>query len=431
MDRRVLEERRRRKRQQLLIRRYTKIGVCVAAVVLLLVFLIRGVIGPLLHKDGSDGNAQKNTEQTATAVNTSENSTEISYEDDTSGGDISGGTESDAGETDTSEADAAEGDVTEESSAPEVKTSSVQTSSTSSLEAIRSPLKGAADLEKAVCLTPGWHTTQSGTWYQNPDGTYYTDGFMTINGIQYSFGADGYIETGWITKGVKDYYFNEDGSYNPDMKRPMLCLTFDDGPGQYTLDLLNCLEENGAHATFFMVGTNVEYFPDEVKRMVEVGCELGNHSWDHPDLLSLGPDEAAQSMQRTDDALMNVVGQESTVCRAPYGNGDQDIYDAVGKPFILWSLDSEDWRLMDADADYDSVMNGDLTDGSIILMHDIHEPSVEAAKRLIPDLVAKGYRLVTISEMAEAKNVKLQSVRYTDFWQSSLNAGIVPGYNIE
>jgi peptidoglycan/xylan/chitin deacetylase (PgdA/CDA1 family) len=74
-------------------------------------------------------------------------------------------------------------------------------------------------------------------------------------------------------------------------------------------------------------------------------------------------------------------------------------------------------------------MNGDLTDGSIILMHDIHEPSVEAAKRIIPDLVAQGYRLVTISEMAEAKDVTLQSARYTDFWDSSLANGYVAGYN--
>ena len=423
MDRKVLEERRRRKKQQLLIRRYTKIGVCIAAVILLLVFLIRGVIGPLLHKGGSDGNVQETgAGQVATTQGTSE-----------SGADISSDISSDDGVTgDTSEGDVAEGDSTgENDSVPDVQTSSIQTSSKSSLEAIRVPLKGSADVEKAACLTPGWHTTQSGTWYQNPDGTYYADGFMTVNGIQYSFGADGYIETGWITKGVNDYYFNEDGSYNPDKKRPMLCLTFDDGPGQYTMDLLNCLEENGAHATFFMVGQNVQYFEDEVRKMKEIGCELGNHSWDHPDLFTLDLDQVDQQMGSTDDALINACGQESTVCRAPFGNGNEDIYAIVGKPFILWSLDSEDWKLMDADADYNSVMNGDLTDGSIILMHDIHEPSVEAAKRIIPDLVSQGYRLVTVSEMAEAKNVKLQNVRYTDFWQSSLNAGLVPGYNIE
>ena len=83
---------------------------------------------------------------------------------------------------------------------------------------------------------------------------------------------------------------------------------------------------------------------------------------------------------------------------------------------------------MNAEADYNAVMNGDLTDGSIILMHDIHEPSVEAAIRLIPDLIAKGYKLVTVSEMAQAKGVNLQLASYSDFWQSSLDNGAVAGY---
>ena len=83
---------------------------------------------------------------------------------------------------------------------------------------------------------------------------------------------------------------------------------------------------------------------------------------------------------------------------------------------------------MDADADYNAVMNGDLTDGTIILMHDIHEPSVQAAIRLIPDLIARGYKLVTVSEMAEAKNVTLQNACYVDFWPSTLSNGGVPGY---
>ena len=94
----------------------------------------------------------------------------------------------------------------------------------------------------------------------------------------------------------------------------------------------------------------------------------------------------------------------------------------------MWSLDSRDWELLDADADYNSIMNGDLTDGSIILMHDIHEPSVKAALRLIPDLVAQGYKLVTVSELAEAKGVKLQNASYSDFWDSSLANGLVTGY---
>ena len=96
----------------------------------------------------------------------------------------------------------------------------------------------------------------------------------------------------------------------------------------------------------------------------------------------------------------------------------------------MWSIDSLDWSYLDADMDYNGIMNdSNLGDGAIILMHDIHEPSVEAALRLIPDLIAQGYKLVTISEMAEAKNVTLQPASYAEFWQSALDAGYVAGYN--
>ena len=236
------------------------------------------------------------------------------------------------------------------------------------------------------------------------------------------------MQTGWITRGVNDYYFNEDGSYNPDKKKPMLALTFDDGPGQYTMELLECLEANGAHATFFMLGELVGSYPDEVRKMVEIGCELGNHSYDHSDQTTLSLDAVYKQFNDTDNNLIEACGQASTVARAPYGNGNADIYQTVGKPFFMWSLDTMDWSLLDADADYNSVMDGDLTDGTIILMHDIHQPSVQAALRIIPDLVAQGYKLVTVSEMAEAKGVDLQNTCYVDFWQSTLDAGQVPGY---
>ena len=209
----------------------------------------------------------------------------------------------------------------------------------------------------------------------------------------------------------------------------MLALTFDDGPGQYTDELLDCLEENNAHATFFMLGQNVSAYPDAPKRMLEIGCEIGSHSWDHTQLTTIDIDAVAKQFSDTDDALMQACGQTASVARAPYGDGNTDIYNTVNKPFFMWSLDTEDWKLMDADGDYNAVMNGDLTDGSIILMHDIHEPSVKAALRLIPDLIAQGYKLVTVSEMAEAKNVTLQNACYVDFWPSTLSNGGVPGYN--
>lgn len=293
--------------------------------------------------------------------------------------------------------------------------------------AIRQPLKGQQDTAKVAYVAPGWHEDENGKWYQNADGTYYAGGLQDISGTKYCFNDNGYVQTGWVSKGIKDYYFNEDGSYDPTQKRKLLCLTFDDGPGQYTDDLLNCLEENNAHATFFMLGQNVGNYPEQVQHILKAGCEIGSHSYDHPNLKNLDLDSVKKQFTDTDDLLIKACGQAATVARAPYGEWNQDIIDTVGKPFFTWSVDSRDWDYKDADLDYKSVMEGDLSDGSIILMHDIHQPTVEAAKRIIPELVAQGYKLVTVSEMAQAKGVTLQMASYSDFWQSSFDKGIIAG----
>ena len=372
MDKRVLRERMRKKQQQIRRRKMMRLGAYVVAIILVVVFIIRGIIFPVVNRIGGSS-PEKPAEVQA--------------------------------ETDETTAD------------PNA--------------AIRIPLKGKSDLAKASQMTAGWHEDENGKWYQNTDGTYYAGGLQTIDNVTYSFADNGYIQTGWVTKGFDDYYFNDDGSYDPTKHKPRLALTFDDGPGEYTDELLDCLEANNSHATFFMLGQNVVNWESTVQRMIDLGCEIGNHTWDHPSqtLPNMSIDDVKTEFQKTDDALVQACGQAATVARAPYGAANQDIYDAVQKPFFMWSLDTEDWSLMDATADYNAVMNGDLTDGSIILMHDIHEPSVQAALKLIPDLVAQGYKLMTVSELAAAKDVTLQNTTYSQFWDSQLTAGNVPGYN--
>ena len=371
MDRSVIRERMRKKQRQIRRRKIIKLVTYVVAMVLAVIFVIRGVIFPIVSRIGG-----KST-----------------------------------GESQQVQADA------EQTVDPTA--------------AQRQPLKGQSDLTKVSALTPGWHEDANGRWYQNADGTYYTGGFADIDDVKYSFDANGYMQTGWVTRGTQDYYFNDDGSYNAEKKRPMIALTFDDGPGEYTSELLDCLEENNAHATFFMLGQNVELYPDDVKRMLKLGCEIGNHSWDHKNMFELDIDSVVKQFNDADQALIDACGQASTVIRAPYGNANEEIMNAVGKPFFMWSLDSLDWSYKDVDLDYKSIMEDNasvLKDGTIILMHDIHEPSVKAAERIIPELINMGFKLVTVSEMAEAKNVTLQVASYNNFWQDILDQGQVPGY---
>ena len=384
MDKRVLRERMRKKQQQIRRRQMMKKGAYVVAVILVFIFVIRGIILPVINRVGgknTDKPAQVQAETDTNAnTNTGDSGTETQIEKDTNA-------------------------------------------------AIRKPLKGASDLTKASQLTAGWHEDENGKWYQNVDGTYYAGGLQEIDGSTYYFGDNGYAQTGWVSVGFDDYYFNDDGTYDPSQHKTRIAFTFDDGPGEYTDELLDCLEQNNAHATFFMLGQNVGSWESEVQRMADIGCEIGSHSWDHLNLYDLDMDAVAKEFSDTDAALEKACGQKASVARAPYGNWSDDIISTVNKPFFTWSLDSLDWSYLDVNKDYDAVMNGDLTDGSIILMHDIHEPSVQAAIKMIPELVAKGYKLMTVSELAAAKGVTLQNANYSDFWDSSLQKGIVAGYN--
>ena len=384
MDKRVLRERMRKKQQQIRRRQMMTKGAYVVAVILVLIFVIRGIILPVINRAGG-GNTEKpqqvQAETDSTTADSSSNSTDT-------------------------------GDTSTETNA-----------------AIRQPVKGQSDLTKAAQLTAGWHDDENGKWYQNADGTYFAGGMQEIDGSTYYFDDNGYIKTGWVEVGFDDYYFNDDGTYDPSQHKTRIALTFDDGPGEYTDELLDCLEENNAHATFFMLGQNVGSWESTVQRMADIGCEIGSHSWDHPNLYDLSMDSVAKEFSDTDAALEKACGQKASVARAPYGNWSDDIISTVGKPFFTWSLDSLDWSYLDVNKDYDAVMNGDLTDGSIILMHDIHEPSVQAAIKMIPELVQKGYKLMTVSELAAAKGVTLQNANYSDFWDSSLQKGIVAGYS--
>ena len=384
MDKRVLRERMRKKQQQIRRRQMMKKGAYVVAVILVLIFVIRGIILPVINRAGG-GNTEKPQQVQAETDSTT--------------------TDSSSDSTDT-------GDTSTETNA-----------------AIRQPVKGQSDLTKAAQLTAGWHDDENGKWYQNADGTYFAGGMQEIDGSTYYFDDNGYIKTGWVEVGFDDYYFNDDGTYDPSQHKTRIAFTFDDGPVEYTDELLDCLEENNAHATFFMLGQNVGSWESTVQRMADIGCEIGSHSWDHPNLYDLSMDSVAKEFSDTDAALEKACGQKASVARAPYGNWSDDIISTVGKPFFTWSLDSLDWSYLDVNKDYDAVMNGDLTDGSIILMHDIHEPSVQAAIKMIPELVQKGYKLMTVSELAAAKGVTLQGANYSDFWDSSLQKGIVAGYS--
>lgn len=181
-----------------------------------------------------------------------------------------------------------------------------------------------------------------------------------------------------------------------------VALTFDDGPGKYTDELLDVLDEYNANATFYLLGSNVGSYKDEVKRMAEEGHEVGNHTWKHDDLATLSADEIKEDAKRTDRAIAEVTGEKPRTMRPPYGSLNDTAREAIEQPIMLWDVDTLDWQNRDVDKILD-ITKDETADGSVILLHDIHETSVEAVPDLLDELTEDGYRFVTVSYLFDGE----------------------------
>lgn len=189
----------------------------------------------------------------------------------------------------------------------------------------------------------------------------------------------------------------------------LIALTFDDGPRRTTTtQLLDGLAQRGVRATFFLMGKNVEVNRDLVERMEAEGHQVGIHTYDHRrNLLGLNRADFAAQVDRTRDILAEILGHDDFVLRPPYGLTDVGVRKWAGAPIILWSIDPEDWGDQNADREVDFIAQR-ARDGAIILMHDIFEPTVEAALRVVDLLHAQGYYFVTVEELFSQKHIPLE-----------------------
>lgn len=185
-----------------------------------------------------------------------------------------------------------------------------------------------------------------------------------------------------------------------DPSKPMVALTFDDGPdGVTSARILDILEENHALATFFEVGRNVARYPEPVKRMAELGCEVASHSNAHRDLSKLGRTALLNDLGAADQAFVNAGVDAPTLVRPPYGAVNQATKNASGRAMITWTVDTLDWKSRDAQTVIDYIQNYGNLDGEIVLMHSIYDSTVEAVRTLVPWLQEQGYQLVTVTEL--------------------------------
>ncbi len=265
--------------------------------------------------------------------------------------------------------------------------------------------------------------------YYYADGTYLVNGWVRNGEHAYHFSKDGYLAVGWTAIAGEGLYFDERGAWKPDEDgTKLVALTFDDGPGPYTNQILDILARYDAKATFFLLGTEIEKYGSNVlPRMVAEGHLIGNHTYSHVQLpADENADEAEWQFYLCDELIKNYTGGEiARVVRFPFGDYTHYSVQRVNRPNILWDLDTYDWD----DGSLESIM-GEVTSllepGNIFLLHDIYDTTAAACETLIPYLAEQGYKMVTVEELAASRGYELENgVTYLSFKQMNIDEGRV------
>ncbi len=184
---------------------------------------------------------------------------------------------------------------------------------------------------------------------------------------------------------------------------PYIALTFDDGPNAtLTPKLLDLLAARHLKATFFVVGQNAADHPDVLRRAVKEGHEIANHSWSHPNLAKMSDEAVRRELQKTDDAIVAAIGKRPTLLRPPYGSitahQKKWIHEEFGYRIIIWDVDPLDWKRPGSSVVTARILK-ETVQGSIVLAHDIHAPTIEAMPATFDQLMKKGFKSVTVTEL--------------------------------
>ena len=200
------------------------------------------------------------------------------------------------------------------------------------------------------------------------------------------------------------------GEAQVEVEKPKyVALTFDDGPRYNTTGpLLDGLAKRGVVATFFVIGRQVEGNEDLICRMAADGHQIGNHTYSHVALQDLDPDAVVEEIQKTEVVLEHLVGEREFWLRPPYGLIDSSRAALVDTPMVYWTVDPEDWRILDSDRVAEAVVSK-VESGDVVLLHDFYPTSVEAALEIVDRLAAEGYTFVTVEQLFRINGVAPQA----------------------
>ena len=193
-----------------------------------------------------------------------------------------------------------------------------------------------------------------------------------------------------------------------DINKKMIALTFDDGPNYNTSKILEILNKYNVRATFFVLGSKINHNEKIIKTMDEYGMEIGNHTYSHKLMTSMSNLDIIKEVEDTSDLIYNIVGKYPKLVRPSYGSFNKKIKESINMPIIIWNIDTLDWKSHNSEKIVSRVMNK-VSDGDIILMHDIYSATVKAVDILVPKLISEGYQLVSVSELFYYKNINLEN----------------------
>jgi peptidoglycan/xylan/chitin deacetylase (PgdA/CDA1 family) len=181
-----------------------------------------------------------------------------------------------------------------------------------------------------------------------------------------------------------------------------VALTFDDGPSPFDGRLLKILKDNDAKATFFLIGNKVAADPAGARRIADAGMEIGSHTWEHPNMTTIPPEDVAGQFSHANDAITAATGRTPTLYRPAGGLSNESVRQTAarfGLAEILWDVIPFDWANDSNTAATRSMLMTYVKPGSVVLFHDTYSSTVDLVYQFIPVLKANGYRLVTVSEL--------------------------------
>ncbi len=197
--------------------------------------------------------------------------------------------------------------------------------------------------------------------------------------------------------------------YGIDPTKKIVALTYDDGPhSSVTNRILKTLDKHNSRATFFVVGNRVNSYKAPLKKAVNMGCEIGNHSYSHTTLTKVSADTIKSQINKTNSAVKNIAGVTPKIVRTPGGSVNSKVKANVKYPIISWSVDTLDWQSRNS-ASVVKEIKANVKDGSIVLMHDLYGSTADATEVIVPWLIDNGYEIVTVSELMQLKGVKMKA----------------------